>query len=223
MSRSKTTSIKRPKLPPASEEGESRLGDWSRPIPVDKRISRRPKVALAAGIGALVVGGALAAAVFVLPVQTWFDQDEALTDRQAQLDELQRVNNQLAAEVERLGTPDGIREAAREEIGYIGDGEQRFSVMPLPPLPRTLPIGWPYSVTSSILAARSAGPAPAETPQTTTPASAPTTPATTAPATTTPATPAPDDTAPTTPPTGAPSTPPTGAPSTPPPSAPPEN
>ena len=95
--------------PTAAEEGESRLGDLSRPIPVDKRIFRRSKVALVAGIGALVVGVALAAAVFVLPLQTWFDQDDALDERQAQLDELQRVNGQLSAEVERLRTDDGVR------------------------------------------------------------------------------------------------------------------
>ncbi|MEM8619465.1 MAG: septum formation initiator family protein [Actinomycetota bacterium] len=155
MSRSKTTSIKRPEqLPTAAEEGQSRLGDLSRPIPVDKRIFRRSKVALAAGIGALVVGLALAAAVFVLPLQTWFDQDNALDERQAQLDELQRVNGQLSAEVDRLRTDDGVREAAREEIGYVDAGEQRFSVRPLPPLPSDLPNGWPYNVAAQIISLR---------------------------------------------------------------------
>ncbi len=164
MSRSKTTSIKRPeKLPTAAEEGESRLGDLSRPIPVDKRIFRRSKVALVAGVGALVVGLALAAAVFVLPIQTWFDQDDALAERQAQLDELQRVNGQLAAEVDRLRTDDGVREAAREEIGYVEEGEERFSVRPFPLLPRTLPSGWPYNVSAQIIALRQNPPAePAE-------------------------------------------------------------
>ena len=164
MSRSKTTSIKRPEqLPTAAEEGESRLGDLSRPIPVDKRIFRRSKVALVAGIGALVVGVALAAAVFVLPLQTWFDQDDALDERQAQLDELQRVNGQLSAEVERLRTDDGVREAAREEIGYVDAGEERFSVRPLPPLPRNLPNGWPYNVAAQIISLRqNPPPEPAE-------------------------------------------------------------
>ena len=160
MSRSKTTSIKRPEqLPTAAEEGESRLGDLSRPIPVDKRIFRRSRVALVAGIGALVVGVALAAAGFVLPLQTWFDQDDALDERQAQLDELQRVNGQLSAEVERLRTDDGVREAAREEIGYVDAGEERFSVRPLPPLPRNLPNGWPYNGAAQIISLRQNPPA----------------------------------------------------------------
>ena len=54
MPRSKTTAIKRPSLR-ASDEGRSRLGDLTRPIPIDKRVSRRPKVALIAGAFALLV------------------------------------------------------------------------------------------------------------------------------------------------------------------------
>ena len=51
MSRSRTTSIPRPKDPPKpSDEGRSRLGDFTRPIPVEKRIFRRPKFALFGGL-----------------------------------------------------------------------------------------------------------------------------------------------------------------------------
>ena len=161
VSRSKTTSIPRPAEPAkASDEGRSRLGDFTRPIPVEKRILRRPKVALFGGIFVLLVIGTIAAAVFILPIQTWFDQDDSLIQRQAQLDELERVNGELAAEVDRLETEDGIREAAREEIGFVEAGEERFSILPLPPLPGNLPDGWPYNVVTGIIAARTAGPAP---------------------------------------------------------------
>ena len=163
MSRSKTTSIKRPKDVPAAKEGSSRLGDITRSIPIDKRVSRRPKVALFAGIGALAVIGTIAAAVFILPIGTWRGQGEDLVQRQAQLDELQRVNGQLAAEVDRLKTDDGIAEAAREEIGYVQIGEERTSILPEPPLPSDIPDGWPYNVVSEIFAARAAGPAPVVT------------------------------------------------------------
>jgi cell division protein FtsB len=163
VSRSKTTSIKRPKQLPAAKVGSSRLGDITRSIPVDKRISRRPKFALFAGIGALAVIATIAAAVFILPIGTWRGQDVDLTQRQAQLDELRRVNGQLAAEVNRLKTDDGIREAAKEEIGYVELNEKRTSVLPLPLLPSDLPAGWPYNVVTAILAARTAGPAPAPT------------------------------------------------------------
>jgi cell division protein FtsB len=161
VSRSKTTSIPRPKQPPrASDDGRSRLGDFTRPIPVDKRILRRPKFALIAGAATLVVVASIAAAVFVLPFGTWMDQGDDIAQRQAELDELQRVNGQLAAEVERLQTDDGIREAAREEIGFVEQGDQRTTIMPLPPLPRDLPDGWPYNVVTGIFNARTAGPAP---------------------------------------------------------------
>jgi cell division protein FtsB len=161
VSRSKTTSIPRPAEPAnASDEGRSRLGDFTRPIPVEKRILRRPKFALFGGVFVLLVIGTIGAAVFVLPIQTWLDQDDSLVQRQEQLDELQRVNGELASEVDRLETDDGIREAAREEIGFVEAGEKRTSILPLPPLPNNLPDGWPYNVVTDILAARAAGPAP---------------------------------------------------------------
>ena len=108
----------------------------------------------------LLVIGTIAGAVFILPIQTWLDQDDSLVQRQTQLDELERVNGELAAEVDRLETEDGIREAAREEIGFVEAGEDRSSNLPLPPLPRHLPDGWPYNVVTGIIAARTAGPAP---------------------------------------------------------------
>jgi len=184
VSRSQTTSIKRPPKQAAADEGRSRLGDFTRPIPVDKRISRRPKVALFAGLGVLAIVAVLGAAIFILPIGTWRDQDVDLTQRQAELDELEKVNGQLTAEVDRLQTDDGIREAAREEIGFVEQGERRSTILPLPPLPTDLPDGWPYSVVTGILAARQAGPAPTAT-ETTEPAT--TEPATTEPATTEPA------------------------------------
>ena len=100
------------------------------------------------------------AALFILPVQTWLDQDTDLVQRQAELDELQRVNGQLAGEVDRLQTDDGVREAAREEIGFVESGDRRTTILPMPPLPNQLPPGWPYNVVTGILAARTAGPAP---------------------------------------------------------------
>ena len=44
----------------------------------------------------LAVFGVLGAAIFVLPIQTWRDQGDDLTQRQAQLDELEKVNVELA-------------------------------------------------------------------------------------------------------------------------------
>lgn len=117
-------------------------------------------MALFGGAFVLLVIATIAAALFILPIGTWIDQGDALTKRQAELDELQRVNGELAGEVERLRTDDGVREAAREEIGFVEEGDQRSTILPLPPVPRELPGGWPYNVVTQIFAARTAGPAP---------------------------------------------------------------
>lgn len=155
--RSKTTSIPRPAGVKASDSGRSRLGDFTRPIPVEKRISRRPRVAAFTGVFALCVMASIAFAVFVLPIGTWQDQSVDLDQRQAQLDELQRVNGELEAETLRLETADGIREAAREDFGFVELDEERSSILPLPDLPTDLPDGWPYNVVTEIIDARGGG------------------------------------------------------------------
>lgn len=155
--RSKTTSIPRPAGIRASDEGRSRLGDFTRPIPVEKRISRRPRVAAFTGAFALCIIAAIAFAVFVLPISTWQDQSVDIEQRQHQLDELQRVNSELESETLRLETADGIREAAREDFGFVELGEERTSILPMPELPTDLPDGWPYNVVTEIFGARGAG------------------------------------------------------------------
>ena len=159
MSRNATTSIPRPPTR-GSDDGSSRLGDYTRPIPVDRRISRRRRVPILIGAVALVVIATLALSVFVSPIGTWRDQDVDLQQRQVQFEELSRINTELEAEVERLKTDDGVRESAREDYGYTEAGERRLSVTGLPPLPTNLPDGWPYNVVTSIINASAAGPMP---------------------------------------------------------------
>jgi cell division protein FtsB len=132
------------------------LGDLTRPIGVDRRIARRRRSNLLLGLVALVIAGAIAAALFVLPVQTYFGQNEVLAKRQEQLDQLEAVNFDLQREVDRLATDDGIREAAREEIGYVEAGELRQSVLEFPDLPTDLPDGWPYDLVTAMIAVRTA-------------------------------------------------------------------
>jgi cell division protein FtsB len=163
VSRSATTSIKRPIRSRASDEGRSTLGDLTRDIPVNKKISRRPKVALFAGLFSLGVIGMIMAALVSLPVGTWIDRSDDIGHRQTQRDDLLRVNSELAAEVDRLESDDGVREAAREEIGLVEAGERRSSVQLPDALPTDLPDGWPYNVVTSIIAATTAGPAPTPT------------------------------------------------------------
>ena len=152
-----TTIIRKPAGRRASDIGRSRLGDLTRPIAREQRITRDRRPAIIFGVSALVVAGAIGAALFGLPVRTWFDQDEELRQLDHELNELQSVNAELQSEVDRLQTPAGVGEAAREELGLIEAGEQRQTVAGWPLLPVDMPNGWPYSAAEQIIAARTGG------------------------------------------------------------------
>jgi cell division protein FtsB len=152
MSGKTTSTLDRPETPPsAADRGRSRLADLSRPIRVDRRISRHRRSNVLLAIAAVAIAAALAAALFLLPVKTMLDQDERIAERTEQLAQLQAVNDDLRREVARLHTDDGIKEAAREQLGFVEEGEVRQSVMPFPPVPTDLPDGWPYSLVEGIV------------------------------------------------------------------------
>jgi hypothetical protein len=141
-------------------------------------------------LAALVVAGAIAAALFGLPVRAWFDQDSELQALDHELTEMQSVNHDLQGEVDRLRTDDGIREASRDELGLVQSGDNRLTMLELPPLPSDLPAGWPYSQVAAILHVRAAldtPPTPTLAPSTTVtpPSSTVATPTTSSPTTTT--------------------------------------
>ncbi len=141
----RSTTVTKPARP-AADAGRSRLGDVTRPIARERRIltARRSGVLLA--IVGLGIAGALASALFLLPIRTWFEQGDRIEQRSDQVTELEAVVTDLRSEVDRLRTSDGIREAAREELGYVEAGEIRESVLDYPDLPTDLPDGWPYSL-----------------------------------------------------------------------------
>lgn len=149
-----TTTIPRPTPRRASDAGRSRLGDQGHRVPED-RIARKRHVGWIFALAGLVVVGSIAAALFVLPVRTWFEQDREITGLENVRDQYQSINYDLQDEVERLQTDDGIREAAREELGRIDGGEARESILSAP-LPRQMPAGWPYSQIDLIMTLRAA-------------------------------------------------------------------
>lgn len=160
MSGKATSTIQRPATPPrASDRGRSRLGDVTRPVSIDRRLTGPGRSTILLGVAALAIAGALAAALFLLPVQTYFGQDSRIADRSEQLEQLQAVNADLRTEVERLRTDDGVREAAREELGYVAEGERRETILDLPDVPTDLPAGWPYDLVTGIVELRRAEPA----------------------------------------------------------------
>ena len=93
---------------------------------------------------AVTIAAALAAAIFVLPVKTMFDQDDQIAERTDQLSELQAVNNDLRSEVARLKTDDGIKEAARRAARLRRAGRDPPVDPRLPCRSHCLAGGWPY-------------------------------------------------------------------------------
>jgi len=153
--------------------GRSRLGDSTRPVVRERRILTDWRGTLLLGVVAAAIASALAAALFLLPIRTLFDQNDRIAQRSEQVDELEAVVADLRREVDRLRTEDGIREAAREELGFVQAGEIRETVLGFPPLPLDLPNGWPYSLVNQITALRRGGAPPAVNPVSVTPPSTP--------------------------------------------------
>lgn len=135
----------------------TRFGDLTRPISTERQLVKGRGKRLLIAATASVLVAALLAAFFVLPVKSWFRQRDDIAERQRELTVLTAANAQLAADVTRLQTPDGIAEAARDEIGYVGNGEKRVTVTPAPGVSLTLPAGWPFDGVAQIIAVRGAG------------------------------------------------------------------
>ena len=152
-----TTIIRKPAPRAASDEHRSRLGDFTRPIAREQRITRDRRPAIAFAVGAVIVATAIGAALFGLPVRTWFDQNDEVRSLDRELDELQAVNAELQSEVDRLQTDAGVREAARDELGMTEWGEQRQTATGAPALPSDLPNGWPYDAAEQIITIRTTG------------------------------------------------------------------
>lgn len=137
----------------------SRFG--ARPIDVEHQlVSRRPHRWVLGAIGLAVVC-ALGAALFVLPVQAYLRQEGEIEQKQQELDVLTEANRKLGAEVAHLETPAGAKEAARDELGVVGPGEHRVSILPPAPGPLPMPAGWPYDAITQIVNVRQVEPVPA--------------------------------------------------------------
>jgi hypothetical protein len=88
-------------------------------------------------------------------------QNDQLKDRKGDLATLNATNDQIQAENDRLQTNDGIKEAARDEIDYVDEGEKRISVTAVGAAPAVLPAGWPYDQITRIVELRRAAAAAA--------------------------------------------------------------
>src|SRR4051794_41120073 len=85
----RTSAIKRPrsvtKATAHTDLDGTRFGDLTRPIAQDRRLVKAPGYRLLIGVVAIVIVGALMAALFVLPVKSWFRQRDDLAEREREL------------------------------------------------------------------------------------------------------------------------------------------
>lgn len=114
----------------------------------------RPGVRLAVnGVGVIVIA-LLGLSLFVLPLRDYFQQRDAIAQKTRDFEAMADATEALQNEVDHLKTPEGIRAAAREQLGYVNPGEKRVTLVPMPALPTDLPDRWPYTVVTNILEVR---------------------------------------------------------------------
>ncbi len=135
-----------------------------RPIDDDRQLVTASPHRWLVGMAGLAIVTAIVAALFVLPVQAWLRQEDEILQKQQELAVLSEANRRLGIEVDHLATPEGAKEAAREELGVVGPGEARMSVLPTETGPLPLPAGWPYDTFNQIVAVRQTVPVDATAP-----------------------------------------------------------
>lgn len=72
---------------------------------------------------ALAVGG------FYTPVKIHYQESREQARAQAELEALQERNEYLDSQIERLKTPEGVEEVARETLGMVKEGERAYIVV----------------------------------------------------------------------------------------------
>src|SRR4029079_8203980 len=109
----------------AARQRSRSLRDLSRQIDRDSRMAERRPIRIGYGVIAAAIACALIAALVVLPVRRWWNQRDELADRPRELDILQSGNGQLQQEGNALDTPEGVTDAARQDLNFGFSGEER--------------------------------------------------------------------------------------------------
>jgi cell division protein FtsB len=117
-----------------------------RTTPIDQRIARNPLTRWIARLALATVVVAGGTSLFFFPLMDFVTQRSAIAERNSEFSALADATEQLQTEVNALQTPEGIRNAARAQLGYVLPGEQRLSLVPMPTLPTDLPPTWPLSL-----------------------------------------------------------------------------
>lgn len=126
----------------------------ARPTPEHARLTQNRVVVWGARLVGATVAVAAMLSLFVFPIREYITQADTLERKRAEFEALADANEQLQNEVNDLATPEGTRNAARSQLGYVLPGEERLSLTPMPALPTTLPDAWPYTMVTDIVALR---------------------------------------------------------------------
>lgn len=127
------------------------VSDLTRPTPRSERIIPKFLGRVALLLGFLVVVFSFGNSFLVLPLTSWFGQRTEIDSRQTELDTIKRATDELQTEVDRLKSPEGVRDAAREELGFVVAGEARQQIVGEASAPIDLPTGWPYDLVTQII------------------------------------------------------------------------
>ena len=68
----------------------------------------------------------------VVPLRTWMAQRDMVETRSGQYAAYEEVNDALQDEIDALRTPEGVRQAVREQLGYLLPNERRVPLLEMP-------------------------------------------------------------------------------------------
>ena len=140
---------------PAANRGTSQISARQK---IQGATSSASRTTILIGAVSLVVVGTAITSVIVLPLQSYLGQGDEVARLETELERMTAINDDLQAEVNRLRTDAGIEEAARDQLGYVSDGDERETILPFPDLPSDLPNGWPYGVIDAVMSFRTGNP-----------------------------------------------------------------
>ena len=103
---------------------------------------------------AVIAGLAMFTYFLVTPIRTWNTQRDLLSERSSRYAAFEEVNDVLQDEVDGLRDPVGVRQAIREQLGYLLPNERRVPMLASPEAPVTLPDRWPYTIVAGIVTLR---------------------------------------------------------------------
>lgn len=98
--------------------------------PAPARRSRPPRTGFSKLL--LVLGVGVAAFLLFLPARQLVGQQQRIHRLESRLEALQRENQELSAEVERLSDPEELELIARERFGLVEPGERLYAFTPTP-------------------------------------------------------------------------------------------